>query len=374
MEELKGTERVKQYLKGIGRIVIKLGTSIVAPAASLDRALLAAIAAQVSELKKGGVDAAVVTSGAIGTGIGLLKLKSRPKGLPMLQASAAIGQSHLMKAYDEALRTKGLLAAQVLLTAEDLRDRKRYLNARNTILTLLDNGVVPVINENDTVSIDEIKFGDNDTLSALVANLIGADLLIILTDVDGFYHKGRIMHTVEAITPELEKSASGSSAELTLGGMASKLQAAKIVTSSGIAMVIADGRKENIIGKIIAGGESGTIFLPKGKLTARKRWLGFTAKTKGTVVVDSGAKKALSEGGKSLLASGIKNVKGNFDIGDAVSIVGEDNKEFARGLVDYSSPDIHKIMGKKTSEIEKILGYRYYDEVIHRDNMVVLKD
>ena len=322
----------------------------------------------------------MVSSGAIGSGMGLLKLKERPKTLSKLQACAAVGQLHLMQAYDDLFRAHSLLTAQVLLTQEDLNDRQRYLNAKNTLLTLLGEGVVTIVNENDTVSTDEIKFGDNDKLSSLVANLIEADLLILLSNVDGLYKydgakkEKELVSVVNKISAEIEALAQRSKDELGTGGMVSKLQAARIAASSGIPCIIANGKKERILLDIIERKKTGTLFLPSSdKLAARKRWLSFSARPKGGIKVDNGAEEALTKRNKSLLSSGIIGAHGEFNKGEIVSICDIDGKEFARGIANYSSQDIDKIKGLKTAEISKIIGRKEADEVVHKDNLVIVK-
>lgn len=372
----------EKFSRDVKRIVVKVGTSILTSRKTnrLDANLIKRIVAQICRLLDRKIEVILVTSGAIGAGMGLLNLGQRPKLLPRLQAAAAIGQSQLMKLYDSFFKQRKHLTAQLLLTAEDLNQRQRYLNARNTISTLLDYKATPIINENDTVSVDEIKFGDNDTLASHVANLVDADLLIILSDVDGLYssptgrpEQRRLIDTVEEIGPEITRLASGPSAEITTGGMKTKVQAAKTVTSSGIPMVIANGGVEDVLIKIIDGHMIGTLFLPKStKLGARKRWIAYSTVPKGSITVDKGAKEALVKKGKSLLASGVTEVRGKFKIGDAVGVVDEQDREFARGLINYSKDEVVKIKGLKTHEIESKLGYKYYDELIHRDNLVIL--
>jgi len=372
----------EKFSKDVKRIVVKLGTSILTSkkANRLDAHLIKCIVGQICRLLDRKIEVILVTSGAIGAGMGLLNLGQRPKLLPGLQAAAAIGQSQLMKLYDSFFKQRKRLTAQILLTAEDLNQRQRYLNARNTISTLLDYKATPIINENDTVSVDEIKFGDNDTLASHVANLVDADLLIILSDVDGLYSSPTdrpeqkiLIDTVEEIGPEITKLASGPQAEITIGGMKTKVQAAKTVTSSGIPMVIANGRVEDVLIRIIDGHMIGTLFLPKAtKLGARKRWIAYSTMPKGRVIVDNGAKEALIKKGKSLLASGVMEVAGKFKIGDVVGVVDEQDREFARGLINYSKDEVAKIKGLKTHEIESKLGYKYYDELIHWGNLVIL--
>ncbi len=372
----------KELLKDIKRVVVKIGTSVLTSKKTkrLDAPLIRSIVLQICELFNKKIEVILVTSGAIGAGMGLLDWQKRPKLLPRLQAAAAIGQSQLMKLYDSFFRSKRRLTAQILLTCDDLNVRSRFLNAKNTISTLLDYRAIPIINENDSVSVDEIKFGDNDTLSGLVVNLADADLLIILSDVDGLYttHPARpdaqiLIDTVEEIGPEIAKLARGPSAKTQVGGMKTKISTAKMVTGSGIPMVIANGRAKDVLIKIIDGEIIGTLFLPKeGKLAARKRWIAYSTMPKGKIVVDRGAKIALLKKGKSLLSSGVVGAEGRFKIGDVVGVVDEEGLEFARGLTNYSKDETSTIKGLKTHEIEAKLGYKYYDELIHRDNLVIL--
>jgi len=359
------------------RIVVKVGSSLLTEKNRLNRERMEEIVDQLASLQKENKEVILVTSGAIAGGIGRLNLKKLTT-IPQKQAAAAIGQNLLMGIYEKLFKKRGCLVAQVLLTSEDIQNRKRYLNARNTLLTLLNYKAIPIVNENDTVAVDEIKFGDNDTLSALVASKVEADLLIILTDTKGLYttdpkRKGAgFIEEVSEITPQLERMASGAGTLKGTGGMVTKLRAAKIARSSGVAMVIADGSMKNVLLRVLAGERLGTLFLPKERLKSRKRWIAFGVVLKGKIRVDEGAKEAISKRGKSLLPSGIIEVKGRFSIGGGVSIIDEENREFARGIVSYSSSEVDKIKGKKTSRIEKLLGYKDYDEVIHRDNLVIL--
>jgi len=365
----------KDIFRNIKRIVIKVGTSTLTyPDMSLNLERIAGLAREISQLRQQDKDIIFVTSGAVAAGMGKLGWKTRPKTIPGQQAAAALGQSHLMHTYEEIFGEYGQLVAQVLLTQEDMSDRKRYTNASNTLYTLLQRGVIPIINENDTVAVEEIKFGDNDTLSAMVTNLIKANLLIILSDVDGFYDNSKqVIKIINSITPGIREMAGGKGSEVSLGGMVTKIRAAEIVTGAGEMMIIANGSKSGIITRILEGHEEGTLFLPKSdKMSGKKRWIAYTVRCKGTIRVDSGASIALIEHGKSLLSSGITDVSGNFEFGDIVRCVDPEGKEFARGLVNYSSEEVNKIKGKKTDQMESILGYIYYDEVIHRDNLVIL--
>jgi len=372
----------RQILSKVKKVVVKIGTGVLTTDDGyVDREQIRNLAGQVVELKKMGYDVVVVSSGAIGSGMGELGIEKRPSTLPELQAVAAIGQSKLIGTYNECFKLHGYHAAQILLTREDFEDRQRYLNTCNTIHTLFQMNAIPVVNENDTISVDEIKFGDNDALSALVTNLLNADLLIILSSVDGLYDrcptakgKAKVIPIVENISHEIKQLAFDSKTARGVGGMQTKLESASVVTNAGEAVIIANGRTDHVLKKILQCENVGTLFLPKEeKLTSRKRWIGYTIKPKGKIYVDDGAMHALAEKGKSLLASGIVSVEGSFSKGDIVSVCKkEDRTIFARGLTNYSSEEIEKIKGCSTSHIAKVLGYKLYDEVIHRDNMVIL--
>ncbi len=355
------------------RIVIKVGSAVLAQAeGGLDASFLDGLVQQITALGRE-TQVVLVSSGAILAGMASLGLPKRPKDLPQLQATASIGQGILMRMYEERLRAQGRLTAQVLLTQADLEDRQRYLNARNTLLTLLAADAVPVVNENDTVAVEEITFGDNDRLSALVAHLIDADALLILTDVDGFLQDGQLLSRVERITPALEALARGPQRTTSLGGMATKLQAARMGMSAGIPVVVAHGRQPGIIAAILAGQAVGTWFVPSTKkLTAHKRWLAFgSRRSHGTIIVDHGARAALLTRHTSLLPSGVVACKGPFVTGDVVTIADEAHHPIGRGLTNYSAADLTKICGKKTQEVSTILGAKPYDEVVHRDNLVI---
>ena len=361
------------------RIVIKAGTNLLTgKTGELDRKRITSLAKEIAQLRGEGHEVLIVTSGAIGAGMGRMKLRVRPSSLKEKQALAAIGQPLLMDIYQDAFSELKITIAQVLLTRTDFDDRQKYINAQNTLLTLLKMGAVPIINENDTVAVEEINFGDNDTLSALVSAAVSADWLFMLTDVEGLYKgapgKGELIQTVEKITRDIEKHASGvSGSGKGVGGMKTKLLAAKIATSSGVKTVIANGLEDNIIGKVLSGQNRGTTFLPAKAIEARKHWIAFGSKCKGSISVDEGAAKALLKGGKSLLPSGIIGAGGAFKAGDTVSILDNAGKEIARGVAGYSCDEIEQIKGRKSAEIKKILSKFSTDEVIHRDNLVVLE-
>ena len=363
------------------RIVIKIGSNILADAKEgLNTRRIYSITKDIACLTERGFEVILVSSGAIAAGMKKLGLKERPKDVKLKQASAAIGQSSLMWAYEKSFNDFKKKVAQVLLTRDDFSDRKRYINSKNTLTTLLSYGIIPIVNENDTVATDEIKFGDNDNLAALVANLADAERLIILSDVDGLYTEdpkthpeAKIIEYVEDITPELEAKAKGPGSIVGTGGMYSKLLATKRALSHGIIVHIVNGRKEGLLCSLMGGKHSGTLFRPKeGRLSSRKGWIAYSTRAKGSIAVDDGAVKAIIQGGKSLLPSGIISAEGNFDIGDAVYCLDSKGNRIAKGLTNYSFSEVERIKGKKTSEIEKILGYKYSGEVIHRDNMVLM--
>jgi glutamate 5-kinase len=373
--------RLKNIFNGQNKIVIKVGTNLLADKVkgiNLER--IDDIARSIARLQSQGSSVALVSSGAIGAGVSALKLKTRPKSIPDKQAAAAVGQPLLMEAYENAFRKQGCIVAQILLTKDDFVNRARYLNAKNTFPVLFDQGVVPIINENDTVAVEEIKLGDNDNLSALVANMIEADLLIILSDIDGLYSddpaknsKAVLIPVVEKISGQIERLAKSSRTELSTGGMITKIQAAKRCVSSGIAMIIANGKNHKILEDITSGNFKGTLFLPEDKkLNVRKKWIGFVSSAKGTIIIDDGAATALLKKQKSLLPSGIIEIRGDFEANDTVSICDAAGKEMAKGMTGFSSMELEKIKGMKTGEIEKILGRRSSGEVIHRDNLVLI--
>lgn len=357
------------------RIVVKVGTKVITSEdRALDKERIKDIAYQISDIQDKGIGVLLVTSGAIGAGMWLLGLKKRPSDLHELQAAASIGQNYLMHLYSEYFKLRGYLAGQILLTQEDFNDRKRYLNIKHTIDTLLGHNAIPIINENDTVATDEIKCGDNDRLSSLVADLCQANKLIILTDVEGLIDKdGRLITLVQDINQKILALAGSSHCDLGTGGMATKIESAKTVTQAGIECVIANGKKKDVLLDIMRGEEVGTTFKSaKSGLLAKKRWIAFSSKSKGTISVDEGADRALKKKNKSLLASGIVGVKGDFASGEVVSIEGPKNREIARGITNYSSDEISKIKGLKSNKFKSTLGYERGDEVVHKDNLVII--
>ncbi|MDH3998243.1 MAG: glutamate 5-kinase [Desulfuromonadales bacterium] len=366
-------------LAHVKRVVIKIGSGVITSGDTLDLERIATICEDVKQLRDRGYEVVLVSSGAIAAGKADLGITGRPQTIPLKQAAAAIGQSRLMRAYKDALRQHGLQAAQILLTRDDLANRRRYLNARNTLMTLFEYGVVPIINENDTVVVDEIRFGDNDNLSAMATNLVEAQLLVILSDVDGLYDSdprhnkaAQLISEVERISPEIEAMAGDEGTDLGTGGMTTKLKAAKRATLYGAGTAIINGlTAHNLLG-LFDGHELGTYFLPaRDPMAARKHWIAFTKKPRGKLFLDEGALKALIERNKSLLPSGISGIDGNFERGDAVRLCNLDGDEVGKGVTNYTSAELIRIIGKKTHEIEAILGYQYGDEVVHRDNLVI---
>ena len=371
----------QEMIKNAHRIVFKVGTSTLTHSTGkLNLNLIEKLVRQLSDLIYQGKEVLLVTSGAVGAGLGILGYDHHPRTLPEKQACAAVGQGVLVHIYQKIFSEYGSHVAQLLLTRDDLSDRNRFLNARNTLLNLLKNKIVPIINENDTVAVDEIKFGDNDTLSALVAGLVDADLLILLSDIDGLYtgdpHKDAdvsLIETVEEIDESIESIAGGASNKFASGGMITKIEAAKIAVRAGIPMIITNGSKIENISRIFQGEKVGTFFVPPKDINTqtRKRWLAHSSNVKGQIWVDYGAFKAIKEKGKSLLPRGIVDVHGSFKLGDIVSIINHEGHEFARGRVNYDSLEVEKIKGVKCEDIITILGYQDYDEAIHRDNLAI---
>jgi len=361
------------------RLVVKIGSNIIASVEhGLNTKRLYTITKDISDVIDKGYEVVMVSSGAIAAGLKKLGLKEKPRDIKLQQASAAIGQSSLMWAYEKGFADFGKKAAQVLLTRDDITNRVRYINAKNTLFTLLSYGVIPIINENDPVAIDEIKFGDNDLLASLVSGLVEAEMLVILSDVEGLYTKepaeegAKLINYIEEITPEIEKMAKGRGSLIGTGGMYSKLLSAKQAINYGIPVVIISGKKAGLLSRLINGEKVGTYFKPRQeKMSSKKGWIAYGLKSKGVIYLDEGAVKALTVQGKSLLSAGIIKIEGHFDVGDAVSCVNPEGRKIAKGLTNYSSDELLRIKGKKTSEIEGVLGYKYSDEVIHRDNLAV---
>jgi glutamate 5-kinase len=370
----------RRELGRVRRLVVKVGSGLITTRrVGVDDKRIDALAADIAGARRDR-EVVLVTSGAIVTGMARLGLAERPRTIPEKQAAAAVGQSALMWHYEAAFKRHDVPVGQVLLTAQDISDRARYLNARNTLCTLLDLSVLPIVNENDTVAVDEIKVGDNDNLSALVASLIDADLLVLLTDVDGLYTAdpaaspdARKLDAVEAITPDILSLVWDRSATVSVGGMATKLEAAQKAAAAGIPMVIASGREEGALGRLLAGEPVGTYFAPRADpLAARKRWIAFAVPPQGRLTVDPGALRALRDEGRSLLPSGIVEVEGDFAAGEVVAVVGQTGgREVGRGLVNFDAGELRRIRGAQSRQIEERLGYRSVDEVIHRDNLVI---
>ena len=375
-------EHKRVLLPRVRRVVVKIGSSILSGAQDIDRERIARLVGELAGLRRRGYELVLVSSGAVAAGMARLGLTERPKTVPQKQAAAAVGQIRLMAFYDEQFSALGQPVAQILLTHDDLAHRRRYLNARHTFEALLDAGVLPIVNENDSVAIEEMRFnfGDNDNLSALVATLISADLLVILSDVPGLYTAdprsfadATLLPLVTEIGKDVEAYAGGSG-RLGTGGMASKLQAARKANEAGIACIVADGRTPDVLPRVFDAAQSvGTLFLAAGdRLTRRKHWIAHTLKPSGTITVDQGAYEAIAQGGRSLLPKGITAVTGTFGAGECVSCVSPSGAEFARGLVNYGAAELQRIKGLHTSAIETVLQYSAGDAVIHRDNLVIL--
>ena len=383
----------KEILKGLKRVVIKVGSSIITKrekknnewANELNANNVRLLARTIRQIVDRNCEVVLVSSGAIMAGRERLGLHRADLSIPEKQACAAIGQSYLMHTYEKKFEKEGIKVAQILLGHDDLRNRKRFLNAKHTLEALLEHKVIPIINENDSVTIDEIKIGDNDTLSATVACLLNAQLLIVLSDVDGLFSRDpsskmregdapiNIIEHVDCITKEIEKLAGGSKSKVTVGGMYTKILAAKQTMSFGIPTLIVNGFDKNIAEKIYKEKSVGTLFWAgREKIKKRKHWIAHTLKPSGKITVDSGAEKAILSQGKSLLPAGVIKVEGKFEFGNAVRILGEDGKEIARGLVNYNFRDLDSIMGMRTSEVKKIFKDNFYNEVIHRDDLTLL--
>jgi len=369
-----------KYLKKCKRLVVKVGSGVIAHAqGGLKDNVISSLSMDLAELRGRGLEVIVISSGAVAAGMGALGISGRPATIPVSQACAAVGQAYLIWAYERAFERWGQKVAQVLLTRDDLEHRRRYLNARNTLFALLKMGVIPIVNENDTVMVEEIKFGDNDLLSALVAMMAEADLMVVLSTVEGLYtcdpskEEALFISEVKNINGEITSCEMEGVSSLGKGGMTAKIDAIKRVVASGIPAVIAKGDESKVLHRLLAGEEIGTFFVPREeKLGVKKRLIGYTLHPSGMLVIDNGAAEALVRKGKSLLPRGVLEVRGQFGMGDLVSCVTKDGKEEARGLVNYSSEEIEKIKGLHSSQIQDVLGYQHSHEVIHRDNLVVL--
>ncbi len=369
----------KAHLAGVRKILVKVGSAVLTGEDGLDLNIIEQLVGDIAVLRERGLQIVLVSSGAIASGKHRMGIEGKLKSIPQKQAAAAVGQGRLMRVYSNAFGKHGLFVGQVLLTMSDITDRKRFLNIRNTLFTLMEWGVITIINENDTVAVDEIKFGDNDHLAAMVANIIEANLVINLTSTEGLYDrnpadtkKAKLIPIVTEFTPEIEAAATEEATPVGMGGMKSKVQAAKKVTASGIPYIIAPGRRAGVLQEIMDGKETGTLFLPPTEhLNSRKYWIAFTLRSRGRIMIDEGAKEALVRDGKSLLPTGVTQVEGDFVLGDPVTCVDLEGNVIAKGLVNYGAEEIRKIMGLKSAKIEQVLGYKDYDEVIHRDNLAV---
>ena len=376
MEDLR-----EKYLKKVKRIVVKIGSSsLTSPVGGLDMENLQKFTGEVSNIKDHNLEVIIVSSGAIAAGLKYLNIEERPKQYSILQAVAAVGQHDLMRVYSSFFFKNSKKVGQILVTREDTSRREQYLNIKNTIMSLLNLDVIPIINENDSVALDEIKFGDNDTLAALIAGLIEADLLVILSDIDGLFDKNpqdnmdaRLISVVDNITEEIEKVAGGIGSNYGSGGMVTKIRSAKICSFSGIPMVIANSRQPRIIQRILEGENLGTFFIPEEtkRITGMKRWIAFGMVTKGSIKIDKGAEEAIVKKGKSLLPVGVITVDGCFKKGDNIIVVSADTRIIAKGISNLASENISMIKGKHEKEISDMFGSDLCCEVIHRDNLVV---
>ena len=366
----------------VKRVVVKVGTSTITyPNGKINYEKIEKLARIMTDLQNQGKEMILVSSGAGAAGVGRMGLEAKPASIPGTQACAAVGQGILMHIYERLFGEYDQVVAQVLLTKSDMVNRHSYANARNALQEMISWGVIPIINENDVVAIDEFKIGDNDNLSALVASLADADLDILLSDIDGLYTanpkthpEARLVSVVEEVTPEIEATAGGAGSKNATGGMLTKLQAAKNAMSAGIALIIANGEDLEILRKIMRGEPVGTLFVPReSHLRFRNQWLAFGSRISGKVIVDEGLAKALRQkGGCSILPVGITGVEGSFESGDTVSVLDQEGHELARGMTNYNAEDLDLIKGCRTSQIEEKIGYKHYDEAIHRDNLVVL--
>jgi glutamate 5-kinase len=371
-----------EYFSKAKRIVVKVGSNVLTAERGVNTRVINSLSRQIAKLMDEGREVLLVTSGAMASGQKKIGLDRRPDEIPKRQAIAAVGQPGLMMEYEKAFQKHHKKVAQILLTSDDLSNRKRYLNARNALYTLLSWRIIPIINENDTVAVEEIKFGDNDNLSAMIALLMEADILINLTDINGVFTgdprqdpDAELIPVIESITKNIEKIAGGIPGALGTGGMLSKIKASRKATGAGIPMIIANGREKDILTKLFSGKPLGTFFVPaKAKLSSRKCWIGYTLKPKGKIKIDDGAARAIVNRGKSLLPGGISHVEGDFDVGAPVEVMDGKHNSLGIGLVNYSAADIRKIMGMPSSKISESLGQKTYDEVIHRDNLTIFNE
>jgi len=376
-------ESRKKYLKNLGRIVVKIGSSsLTTLQGRIDMENMRKFCLQITGLREKGIQVIVVTSGAIAAGLQQLNIEGRPQKMAQLQAAAAVGQVELMRIYRNLMAKEGIKVGQILLTHEDTTGRQQYLNIRGTINTLLEMGIVPVINENDSVAVDEIKFGDNDQLAALAASLTEAELLILLSDIEGLYDKNpnqdreaKVISTVQEITGDIERLAGGAGSIYGLGGMASKIKAARICSFSNIAMVIANSRRPGVLEDIISGKEVGTLFVPQKhkRVKSVKRWIAFGMRTKGSIVIDKGAREAIVNQGKSLLPVGVVEVRGKFNEGDTLKIFDTEGQLIAKGISNFSHQQVRDVLGKNHAQIEAEYGSELCSEIVHRDCLVVFK-
>ena len=370
---MPGTTVRQNVLANARRIVVKVGTNAICqPTGRPDRRAIAALARQIARAMASGVTVTMVASGAIGAGIGELGLDERPKTTPHLQAAAAVGQGQLMRTFHDIFARYGVRVAQVLVTRSAFEDHQRYLNIRNTLAALEEYGALAIINENDTVAIEELRYGENDVLAAIVTNMLAADLLVLLTVVDGVLSGADVVDVITQVDDHTMSLVSASASKFGTGGMATKLQAAEMVIRAGEAAVIANARTPKVLTRLLAGEQLGTVFVPaERKMSSKRRWIGLAARAVGRIIVDQGAVRALLKRGKSLLPSGVTGVEGTFPKGATVAVVDDRGREIARGLTNYSAEHIEAIKGLRTNQIARAIGDKPYNEVIHRNNMAV---
>ncbi|MEN8135249.1 MAG: glutamate 5-kinase [Thermodesulfobacteriota bacterium] len=380
VSQTEGMQLRCNFLEKAKRVVVKVGSAVLTGKDGLNQEVVDGLVRQLAALRQQGREVILVSSGAVAAGMRKLQLTRQAVDIKEKQAVAAVGQSNLMRLYEDIFDRYEQKVAQILLTRDDLANRDRYLNVRNTIFTLLDWGIIPIINENDTVSVEELRFGDNDTLGAMITNLIEADIFVCLTDVEGLFtgnpsvdSSAEKVQTVARVNRRVEEMAGNVLSALGTGGMQSKIKAAKMVATGGGCSFIGPGRQVDVLDRLFGGEQIGTFFLPRPeKMQSRKHWIAYTLKPKGELVLDEGACRALLKGGKSLLPSGIIEIRGRFRVGAPVHCLDENGEPIASGLVNYNSADIDKVKGVQTNRIEDILGFKDSDEIIHRDNLVVL--
>ncbi len=368
---MPSTQLRQRIVESVNRLVVKVGTNAICDTdGQLDARAFGALAGQIAATMRDGTSVALVASGAVGAGMAELELNRRPRTLPMLQATAAVGQGQLMRRFHDIFARRGVKVAQVLVTRDDFEDRKRYINIRNTLTTLWDCGVLPILNENDAAGVEEFRFGDNDIIAALVTNMLAADLLVLLTTVEGVLKDGQVVEMIDRVDDDAFALVEDARSALGSGGMGSKIAAAGMVVKMGEIAAIANARAPRVLSRLLAGEKIGTVFVPaERRMSSRRRWIAQATRPAGTLTVDAGAARALTARGKSLLPSGITEIKGRFQTGDVVRILGPDGAELGRGLTNYPADQLRQIQGKRSGQIAAVLGEKPYDEAVHRNNL-----